>query len=210
MKKNPIDENGVHTDTEEARELFFFAVSDGDLYRQRITPIIDNLKKKIKKGTYDKVLAVKLWRYAADDAAKAYLKEFMGTRAGFGIFTVPIRNEVATLLQEQYDEELHYGGNPVPRSSVARAKYVNKKSQITRSAPTPRLKKRRAKNTERGYFPNPTIQESVLRFYVDVRVKGSEEWFTVAKTNSIENAKEFAEHYAKKNPHLFVRVSDGK
>lgn len=142
-----------HTDTQEARELFLFATNDGQLYRSRITPIIDNLKKKIKKGAYDKVLALKLWRYAADDAAKRYNAEFEGTRAGYGIWTVPIRNEVATLLQEYYDEELHYAGNPAPRLGTSRPRRA---SQITKKAPTKRLVARRKANTQKGYFPNPT------------------------------------------------------
>lgn len=106
----------LHTDTAEARELHLYAINDANLYRQKITPILENLKKKIKKGIYDKILALKLWRYAADNAAKHYNKEFMGTSAGFyGIFTVSVRNEVSTLLQEYYDEELHYQQNPKGR-----------------------------------------------------------------------------------------------
>jgi len=38
-------------------------------------------------------------------------------------------------------------------------KAINAKSQITKAPPTKRLKKRRAKNTEPGYFPNPTTKE---------------------------------------------------
>lgn len=178
-----------HTDTEEARELFNYAVNDSQLYYSRITPIIDNLKKKIKKGAYDKIHALKLWRYAADDAARRYNEEYITgkisgygisgkpLRAGFGIFTVPIRNEVATLLQEHYDEKLHYesratkerienmyGKNPIPRSGTARKAYINKKSQITKKAPSERLKKRRGKNTEMGYFPNPIADKIALHF----------------------------------------------
>jgi hypothetical protein len=105
----------MHTDTPEAYELFLYATNDGDLYRQKIMPILENLAKKIKKGKYDKALAVKLWRYVADDAAKKYTfehvsrhgKQYWQQITGYGIFTVPMRNEVAMLLQENYDEHLH-------------------------------------------------------------------------------------------------------
>jgi len=152
-----------HTDSEASRELLLFATNDAQLYRSRITPIIENLKKKIKKGTYDKVLALKLWRYAADDAAKRYNKEFTGTTSGYGIFTVPIRNEVSTLLQEYYDEELHYKANPAKR------KGINARSQITKRPPSARLKKRRAKNVKQGYFPNPAprVTQKQLQSLVD-------------------------------------------
>lgn len=190
----------LHTDTPEARELHLFAINDSQLYYSKITPIIDNLKRKIKKGTYDKVLALKLWRYAADDAAKRYNAEFMDSRVGFGIFTAPIRNEVATLLQEYYDEELHYdaeaatkerlnnmyGKNPVPRSSKARAKYINKNSQITKRAPSQRLKKRRTKNTEEGYFPNPIADKLALHFNAGNDANGNpRRVFVVVNTSGI-------------------------
>ena len=42
---------------------------------------------------------------------------------------------------------------PAPKR---KRKAIGAKSQITGEAPTKRLKKRRAKNTEAGYFPNPT------------------------------------------------------
>jgi hypothetical protein len=137
---------------EEAYELFLFGTNDAQLYRSRITPIIDNLKKKIVKGKYDHTLALKLWRYAADDAAKRYNKEHMGTTAGYGIFTVPVRNEVAKQFQDYYEEELRYAKNPAPRLGTKRPRRV---SQVTKKLPTTRLVKRRKANIQPGYFPNP-------------------------------------------------------
>ena len=43
----------IYNPTEESRELFLVATNDGDLYRRMITPIINNLRKKAIKGTYD-------------------------------------------------------------------------------------------------------------------------------------------------------------
>src|SRR5450756_411432 len=99
---NGFDKSDVSS--EEAWELYLFGVNDADLYRQRVEPILANLKKKIKKGTYDETLALKLWRYAADDAAQQYTKEYdarpnrMVRGSSFGVFTVPMRKEVALLM----------------------------------------------------------------------------------------------------------------
>lgn len=64
------------SDKASERELELFADNDGDLYRQKFIPIIDNLKRKIKSGKYDPALAPKLWRYYFDEAARKYKKEF--------------------------------------------------------------------------------------------------------------------------------------
>jgi hypothetical protein len=113
---NGFDKSDVSS--EEAWELYLFGVNDADLYRQRVEPILANLKKKIKKGTYDETLALKLWRYAADDAAQQYTKEYdarpnrMVRGSSFGVFTVPMRKEVALLMQSHYEDELRYAQNP--------------------------------------------------------------------------------------------------
>lgn len=115
---NGFDKSSVSS--EEAWELYLVSVNDGDLYRQRIEPILANLKKKIKKGTYDETLALKLWKYAADDGAEKYTKEYDTPRHGssFGIFTVAMRKEVALLMQSHYEDELRYAENPSGDSSV--------------------------------------------------------------------------------------------
>src|SRR5450756_2136636 len=116
---NGFDKSDVSS--EEAWELYLFGVNDADLYRQRIEPILANLKKKIKKGTYDETLALKRWKYAADDGAQRYTKEYSGMSRGgssFGVFTVPMRKEVALLMQSHYEDELRYAQNPSGDSSV--------------------------------------------------------------------------------------------
>lgn len=89
-----------------ARELADYATNHGDLYRQRITPIIANLQRKLKRGAYDAEKAVKLWRYAADDAAKRYAAEFGTQREWAQMFTVPTREAAAKILADYYSEEL--------------------------------------------------------------------------------------------------------
>lgn len=204
-KRNP-----PHTDTQEARELYLFAVDDGHLYRSCTTLIIDNLKKKIKKGVYDKVLALKLWRYAADDAAQRYTKEF-DTRGSslYGIFTVPMRNEVATLLQEHYDEELHYAAQPNrqenPETRIGTA-HLKRRSQITKRAPSKRLVARRAKDTKRGYFPNPLNVEKLWPWIIkQVHATGTIEIALVRSKGAADEIAACLQLHAKPNTKFMVQ-----
>lgn len=48
-------------------------------------------------------------------------------------------------------------GEPARKKNPAARKSINRKSQITRRAPSARLKARRAKRTRKGYWPNPKI-----------------------------------------------------
>ena len=58
-----------------ARELFLFIQNDSVLYRQE-QAIDANLRKKLKRGVFDKALAVKLFMYLADAGAKKYENEY--------------------------------------------------------------------------------------------------------------------------------------
>lgn len=92
---------------DEQRELELYTINDGDIYRQRIQPILANLRRKIKKGTYDAAKAVKLWGYAADAGAQKYNKEFGDAKGKIDqIFKKADRMAVAKSLQEHYEEEL--------------------------------------------------------------------------------------------------------
>lgn len=112
--------------TTESRELVLYAENNGDLYRQRIQPVLVNLRKKLSKKTYDANKALVLWKYVADDAAQRYTKEFGsgGTNGSYGIFSPEDRRIAAKELAENYDEELRYdsaarknpGRRPVTRS----------------------------------------------------------------------------------------------
>ena len=95
----------MHTD---AHELTLFAENDGDLYRARIQPIIQNLARKVAAGTYDPAKAPTLWRYAADDAAQRYTREHgtPGPHGSFGGFDTATRQTVAAMLAESYADDL--------------------------------------------------------------------------------------------------------
>jgi len=59
-----------------ARELTLYIENDATLYRQRIQPIIKNLARKMKKGTFDTELAQKGFMYAVEHGLKNYNKDF--------------------------------------------------------------------------------------------------------------------------------------
>lgn len=101
-----------NVDEETVRELVLFTTNDGDIYRQRIQPIIKNLKRKQARGIYDPELAVKAFSYAAQDGMKKYAKEF----GGLGLQRGQIgktRMAVATQLLDYYAEELQDETDPM-------------------------------------------------------------------------------------------------
>ena len=89
-------------------ELALCTVNDGDLYRQMTTPIITNLKKKIKNGTYDKELALKAWLNLVTVEARKYVKEF-GSRGDTidKMFNLNTRKEAAKQVAEHYEDALN-------------------------------------------------------------------------------------------------------
>lgn len=97
-------EPGNETD---AHELHLFATNDGDLYRRGATPIINNLKRKVKKGVYDHEKAVKLWKYHADNASKKYTKEVAGERHQTHLFSPATRELAARKMADYYKEDVH-------------------------------------------------------------------------------------------------------
>jgi hypothetical protein len=67
--------------------------------------------------------------------------------------------------------------NPAPKK---RRKSVSAKSQISGKTPTARLKKRRLKNTEPGYFPNPILHDmSILDDEIISAIRGAKNLKTV-------------------------------
>lgn len=79
-KRKRIGEAPTFRDPDAAREIELFADNDSQLYFQMRKPILVNLGKKYKKGTYDIDKAAKLWRYYVEAAMKKYNKEF-GSRS---------------------------------------------------------------------------------------------------------------------------------
>lgn len=88
--------------TVESSELFGYATNNSELYRQAITPAINNLRKKAQKGIYDKEKAIDLWYAVATTASKKYGKDYGYT------FSVTDRYTVAVDMRDYYEEEIFY------------------------------------------------------------------------------------------------------
>lgn len=89
----------IYKPTQEATELYLYITNTERLYRQRILPAVENLKKKHNKGTYDKEKAVDLWYYVANAGSDMYNKDF-----GYK-FSVQDRFTVAVDLEAYFREE---------------------------------------------------------------------------------------------------------
>ena len=82
-------------------ELKLYIENDGDLYKQRLIPIVKNIQKKMKSGKYDHKQAPKLWMYLVTDGAKKYAKEFPGVK-----FNKQEKEAVAQEFADDYRDEL--------------------------------------------------------------------------------------------------------
>lgn len=98
----------TYHETDESRELELYTTNNGGLYRQMITPIINSLRKKYKRGTYDADKAVSLWYAVTTEGAKRYNKEFGSDSQWSRLFNVQCRYTVAVNLENYYKEEVEY------------------------------------------------------------------------------------------------------
>ncbi len=103
--RNKLNESSdEHAET----ELKLYIQNDRDLYRQQIVPIIKNVQRRMKKGTYDHIKAPKLWMYLVDNGAKKYVKEFGGDVKRD--FPKDVRQSVAVQFANEYKAEIEIQG----------------------------------------------------------------------------------------------------
>ena len=99
----------TYNDKDAAREIQIFGDNDFMLYQQRRKPILINLEKKYKKGTYDINKAAKLWRNYVDAALQKYHKVF-GTKGDkwYDMLSIADRNllslDYAIETKKQFDD----------------------------------------------------------------------------------------------------------
>lgn len=93
-----VDEHAV-------TELELYADNDRALYDAR-APYLENMARRMKKGTYKPALGVKLWGYYVERAAKAYAKEFASAKDWARLFPPATRREVAKHYEEEARREL--------------------------------------------------------------------------------------------------------
>jgi len=106
----------------EVRELELFITNNGNLYKQRIKPIIKNYRRKIGKGVYDEKLASKGFLHAVADGIREYNKEF---GAASMILTRQQKEEVALLLLRNYQDEIREGVDNDEKASAKILDMIN-------------------------------------------------------------------------------------
>ena len=108
-EKRYLTESMAKTKSHEAEELYLYIENTGTLYRQ-LESIIENIKRKAKKGNYDHKRAPKLWRYLVDNGAKSYAKEHAGgVKDAARIFPGKVRDNVAQVFADEYLDRIKNG-----------------------------------------------------------------------------------------------------
>lgn len=95
---NDFDDETKYDDPIAAREIELYAENNSSLYSQRWIPIINNLKRKKNKGTFDVKKAAVLMKYYVEDADKRYNKEHGDRNAKGYILSVNDRKLLAAKL----------------------------------------------------------------------------------------------------------------
>jgi hypothetical protein len=96
-------------DQHAARDLELTIENDGRLYESQQKPIILNLMKKRRAGTYRHDLAVKLFGHLVESGAKKYAAEYRDGGVWHVMFNVPTRRAVAESLTRSFETEADLG-----------------------------------------------------------------------------------------------------
>lgn len=105
LASNPTSE----LDEVASRELLLYANNDGELYDRLKLPIIRNLLKKMKKGTYNPSLAPKAWLPLLEQAAKRYSKDYSDGSDWSRIFSAATRRHAAQEMAVEEETRMRNG-----------------------------------------------------------------------------------------------------
>lgn len=108
MLKNTGDEMSLNI---EEREIFLYVDNDGEIYRGLITPLINNYARRLVKGDFDAVKAVKGFTHPVEEGMKKYAREFGGR--WYDLLTVVERRRVAAALLVSYSDEITNRANEI-------------------------------------------------------------------------------------------------
>ena len=90
-----------------AKELVLHADNDAHLHHSSHAPIMHNLSKKMKNGTYHPEKAKKLWAYHADRAAQSYAKHHGDGTPWHKMFSTSDRKAAASHWEDMHRHELN-------------------------------------------------------------------------------------------------------
>lgn len=162
-------------DKHAVQELIFYADNDRQLYENRKLFVVSNLLRKKSAGKYDPELAVKLWAYYVEDAAKKYAREYATPNEWKTIFTPATRHEVARIIAERENAKIDDG----------KYDFLQKSSRTKPVKKNPRAKQ--IKKKVKVLFP-----------YVVQRQAPAGNWSDDSAFTSIERAANFAQYLANK------------
>ena len=107
-------------DSDAMNELKLFINNDEDLYRRSFMPIVANIQRKIKNGTYDHEKAPKLWSYLVDAAARKYVNEFGSPDQDVkDMFPKELRMEIAKQLADEELDNIKAGEYDVVKGTIS-------------------------------------------------------------------------------------------
>lgn len=188
LKSNPIVPN-ENFDYALIQEIKLVAENDENLYRRQGRPIVENLAKKMAKGTFDAAKAVKLYEYLADSAVKDYSVSQFGKRTPtLTILSKPERQVLAQQLFESYADEIEYAAKEIMAKSG---------KKTTRTNPS--------KRSRSAVVLNPAKKRSYT-VYCQVDGQSINSWTKLATFYSATKATQYAKAYAKQYPKHYVRV----
>jgi len=125
-------------DQDAARELKLFTENDADIYRQRTTPIVRNLRTKQARGTYDREKAVTLFMYLAEAGARKYAREYGDGEANWSrMFPKDVRLAVSREWRDEFEQESALGNYDnetyLPKKYLQPAKTSPKRSSRSKA-----------------------------------------------------------------------------
>ena len=106
-------------DSDAVNELDLFIMNDEELYRRRFMPIIENIKRKMKRGIYDHEKVIKMWMYLVDDASRQYVQELGSPDQDVkDMFPKETRLKVAQIIADREKQNIEQGEYDVVKGTV--------------------------------------------------------------------------------------------
>lgn len=99
----------IYQPSTESRELTLYAVNTGRLYDCMIVPVVRNLSKKFRKGTFNADKAIDAFYPVATEAARMYCREFARLEDAPQVFNVTARFTCAADMVDEYMENIEKG-----------------------------------------------------------------------------------------------------
>ena len=105
-----LDRAEKSADRHAAHDLALCIENDGNIYQQSITYVIENLRKKHKKGAFDKIQAVQAFYYVVNGALSMH-KFYRDHSYNKAVVDVPTRYAAAAELAAFFMDEIEYTEN---------------------------------------------------------------------------------------------------